>query len=153
MALRPYEEVAPEPLAFPIGGKVYIAPPVGYLTGMRLQDLMSGKISPEEFGTNDQLWQMLLGDVFETMKTDNVPAMAIARAAFAVLTDYKFGRPAAETVWESGLDPKAVAQKVSETLGLLPMPKPQGSTRSRSTASGSRTRKQASTRSTTSRKK
>ena len=158
MALRAYEEIAPEPLAFPIGGKVYVVGSPGYKTGLKLQELVSGEMDAEaEFGDDPEgLFRLILGPVFDQMKTDNVPGEALARAAFTCLTDYKFGRAAAEQVWESGIDPKALAQKMQEMAAerqSSTAPRAKATTRSRSTASASRTRKPASTRSTTSRKR
>lgn len=158
MALRAYEEIAPDPLAFPIGGKTYVVAQPGYLTGLKLQQLVAGDLDVEaEFGNDAEgLWRLILGPTFEQMRKDNVPGEALARAAFTALTDYKFGRTAAEKVWETGIDPKALASAMQQMATKPPSstaPKAKGSTRSRSTASASGTRKPASTSRTTSRKR
>jgi hypothetical protein len=146
MALRPYEELAPEPLAFPINGKVYTVPPVGYREGLRLTEMIQTGPTGKFEESAEDVWRMVLGPTYDQMKADNVPGDALARAAFTALTDFQFGRDAAEVVWESGLDPKAL----SEAMAKRTAAKPPASTRSRSTASAPRT-KTASTRRTTSR--
>lgn len=148
MALKAYEEIAPEPLAFPIGGKLYTVPPVGFQTGLRLTEMIQAGPQVQSKETAEDLWRMILGPAYEEMKADNVPGDALARAGFAALTDFQFGRDAAEAVWESGADPKALTEIM---LKRAAEKTPPASTRSRSTASGTRTRKPASTRSTTSR--
>ena len=148
MPLKAYEEIAPEPLAFPIGGKVYTVPPIGFQTGLRLTEMIQAGPQSRTAETAEDLWKMILGTAYEEMKTDNVPGDALARAGFAALTDFQFGRDAAEAVWESGADPKALTETMLRRAELKA--KPPATPRSRSTASGSRTRK-ASTRSTTSR--
>lgn len=167
MPLKPYEEFAPEKLAFPIGGKLYVVEPVGYKEGLRLTEMIASKPGAEFKETAEDIWRLVLGKAYDAMKKDNVPGDALARAAFAALTDFQFGRDAAETVWESGVDPKALTdamqRRMEEAAGIPSQTragtgraqpqdrKPKASPRSRSTASASRTRT-ASTRSTTSRK-
>lgn len=153
MPLKAYEEIAPEPLAFPIGGKMYVCPPVGFKEGLRLTEIIQAGAQAQTPESAEDLWRMILGTAYDEMKADNVPGDALARAGFAALTDFQFGRDAAEAVWESGADPKALAAVMLERAqAKTPTPPRQASPRSRSTASGSRT-KTASTRSTTSRKK
>jgi hypothetical protein len=154
MPLKAYEEIAPEPLAFPINGKLYVVPPVGFQTGLRLTEIIQAGPSVQTPETAEDLWRMILGPAYDEMKTDDVPGDALARAGFAALTDFQFGRDAAEAVWESGADPKALAAvMLDRAKPKTPAPaKRPASPRSRSTASGSRT-KTASTRSTTSRKR
>lgn len=149
MALKAYEEIAPEPLAFPIGGKLYTVPPVGFQTGLRLTEMIQAGPQVQSKETAEDLWRMILGSAYEEMKADDVPGDALARAGFAAITDFQFGRDAAEAVWESGADPKALTEIM---LKRAAEKTPPASQRSRSTASGSRT-KTASTRSTTSRKR
>lgn len=148
MPLRAYEELAPEPLTFPIGGKNYVVPPVGYREGLRITELIQSgpEAATKATETVEDLWRMILGPAYDEMKADNVPGDALARAAFTALTDFQFGREAAEAIWESGVDPKALTERLAQKTSPQPATK-----RSRSTASGTRTRKQASTRSTTSR--
>jgi hypothetical protein len=150
MALRAYEEIAPEPLAFPIGGKLYTVPPVGYVQGLRLTEMIQTGPDGDFKESAEDVWRMVLGPAYDEMKADNVPGDALARAAFSALTDFQYGRDAAEAVWESGLDPKALSEAMTRKAAAK---KPPATTRSRSTASGTRTRKPASTRSTTSRKR
>lgn len=157
MPLRAYEEFAPEPLGFPIGGKVYTVQPVGYREGLRITEMIQARSTKDEEELNNEfpestedLWRMVLGPAYDEMKADNIPSDALARAGFAAISDFQFGRDVAESVWESGLDPKALAENMTARVQQKDAP---DSTPSRSTASGTPTRKRASTRSTTSRKR
>lgn len=109
MPLRPFEEVS-EPLAFPIGGKVYTPPPIGWETGTRLIRLMQGK-EPELMDAEPGvLWRLLLGACFDEMCADGVPMSAIGRAGYAVLVAFQTDdRDAAVKIWEGGLDPEVRA--------------------------------------------
>lgn len=107
MPLKAFEDFNPEPLRFPIGGKVYEVPEVGYVEGLKLQGIESGEV--QDVKAEDQ-WRLLMGDAFDQMRADNVPIRALNRAILTCLTDYRTGdRELAEQVWESGIDPKAVA--------------------------------------------
>jgi hypothetical protein len=112
MPLKPYEEFAPGPLVFPIGGKSYEVPEVRWDRGLKLRDLLED----DNVTTADERNALLLGDAYEQMQADNVPAAAIARAVLTALVDFRLGREAAEQVWESGLSPEARApQGATET--------------------------------------
>jgi hypothetical protein len=146
MPLRAYEDFAAEPLAFPIGNRVYTAPPVGLAEGIKLEQILSGKVNvddePQEF-----MWRLVLGSAWDEMQADNVPAEAAARAGLAAVQDFQFGREAAEAAWEAGIDPKALAKFI------LSREASEGSPQSSSTGSESATPSQVSTKRTTSRKK
>ena len=111
MALKPYEQVAPEGLVFPIGGKTYAAPPISLKVGALLATAMEGGAAETLAEESRSLWQMVLGPVYDEMLADDVPAEAVGRAGFCVLVDFQAGREAAERVWESGIDPEARAAK------------------------------------------
>jgi hypothetical protein len=145
MPLKAYEEFAQEPLAFPIGGKVYTVPPLGFRDGILLQRIISGESVELNDRPVEDGWKLILGDVFDEMVADKVPMDAIARAGFTAMTDFQFGREAAERVWESGLDPKALAEAVTQAQAALP-----GSQPSSSTGAARKTRSRASTTGTTS---
>lgn len=113
MPLKAYEEFATEQLAFPIGGKVYTVPRMPFNDGVKLTALLAGT---EEATDNEALWRLCLGSVFDDMKADQVPAEAFARAGFAALADFRYGREWAEKVWEFGLDPKALAAAIAATI-------------------------------------
>lgn len=107
MALKPWEELTPEPLTFPIGGKQYVVKPLGFKAGLRLEEILS---SDNFAGAKyEDLWRLGLGDAFDEMVADDVSPRAIARAGMAAITDYRSGRDNAELVWEAGLDPEALA--------------------------------------------
>ncbi len=158
MALSPYETLAPDLLAFPIGGKIYEIPEIGYLDGLKLLSLIAHADELSEAESADVVWKLAMGSAFEQMKADNVPAGALARAAFCTLTDFQYGREAAERLWETGIDPKVLSEAIQASRAAEAA-KPQdrkakapATKRSPSTASAPRTRK-ASTPSTTSRTK
>ena len=136
MPLKAVEDFNPEPLRFPIGGKVYEVPEIGYEAGIKLQGIESGEV--KDVKAEDQ-WRLLMGPAFDEMRADNVPIRALNRAVLTCLTDYRTGnRELAEQVWEVGLDPEALA--------------PKGATEKDSTATGeaSTTPSPASTSGTTS---
>lgn len=109
MPLRAYEDFAAEPLAFPIGNRVYTAPPVGIAEGVKLEQILSGKVDVDD-EPQDFVWNLVLGSAWDEMQADNVPAEAAARAGLAAVQDFQFGREAAIAAWEAGIDPKALAE-------------------------------------------
>lgn len=115
MPLKAYEEFAKEPLGFPIAGKVYTVPALGFTDGILLQRIVAGEQTAFTDAPVEDGWKLVLGSAFDDMVTDKVPMEAIARAGFAAMADFQFGREAAERVWESGLDPKALAAAVTAT--------------------------------------
>jgi hypothetical protein len=145
MPLKAYEEFAQEPLAFPIGGKVYTVPPLGFTTGIRLQRVLAGEDDSLNDAPAEEGWRLVLGPVWDQMIADEVPMEAMVRAAFAAMTDFQFGREQAERVWEAGLDPKALAEAVMNARQTLEELK-----QSSSTGAASETRKRASTTGTSS---
>lgn len=116
-----------EPLVLPINGKKYTIPPVSFDAGTKINGIVDGaeKLSDEVF------FRLVLGDQFDEMHTDNVPAAAITRAAQTALADFKYGRAMAETMWKTGGDPKAIQENA---------PKPnRAARRSKVTAAASKT--------------
>lgn len=144
MPLKAYEEFALEPLAFPIYGKQYVCPPLGFIDGIRLQRILVGQDESLNDAPPEEAWKLILGAAFEEMCADKVPMEAVARAGFTAMTDFQFGREQAERVWESGLDPKALADAIRGAEKQL------ASQRSRSTGAAKRTQSQASSTGTTS---
>jgi len=112
MTLKPWDEIAPEPLAFPIGGRTFTVQPMTYKDGLRLEHLLDDPKAREGL-TNRDLWQLGLGDTFDQMVDAGVTTDAIARAGLAAITDYQHGRAAAEVIWESGLHPQALADQAA----------------------------------------
>lgn len=110
MPLKAYEDWAPEPLAFPIKGKVYEVPPLSWEAGVKLTAIMRDtEDAPDD---PDEQNRLLMGDLWDQMKADGVPAEALSRAALTCLVDFRMGRDAAVKVWESGLTPEALAPAV-----------------------------------------
>lgn len=145
MPLKPYEEFAQEPLAFPIGGKTYTVPPLGYIDGIRLSRVFAGEDKSLDDAPPEEGWRLVLGSAFDEMVADKVPMEALARAGFTAMTDFQYGRQQAERVWESGLDPKALAAAMKQAAEQVA-----ASMASSSTAAARRTRSRASTTGTTS---
>lgn len=135
MPLKAYEEWAPEPLAFPIAGKTYTVPPMPWDAGLKLTRVLTD--AEDVPADPDEQNRMLMGPVWDEMKADNVPHSALYRAALTCLIDFRMGREAAETYWNSGIVP-----------GEAPAPKGATST---STGAASTTKPPASTSGTTSR--
>lgn len=150
MSLKAYEDFAPEPLAFPIGGKVYTVPPLGFREGIALQRVLSGDDKELLERPAEDAWRMVLGSAFDAMVADNVPVEALARAGFAALADHQYGREMAVHVWESGIDPKALEAALEASREKVPGV---GSTPSPGTGSENLTPSQGSTPSMKSRKK
>lgn len=144
--MKAWEEVQVEPLAFPIRGKVYTVPELGYQAWLTIQKIRRGEDTPLDGQDADQTWSLVLGPVWAEMQADDVPIEAMSRAGLAALADIELGRETAEQVWESGLDPKAVAE------GILARAQRMSPSTSTSTESASGTRSPASTSRTTSRK-
>lgn len=157
MPLKPYEQFAAEPLAFPVGGKVYTPPVISAKTGVRLMQVLAGDLSKLPAGRRS-LWQMVLGceetcdpddapcgGVYDQMLADGAPLEALTRAGFAMLVDWQTeDRSAAERVWESGIDPEAraalAAAARSTTLPSTPAAAAP-STPTRASGTGTRARK------------
>lgn len=138
MALKPYEEVSPEPLSFQIRGNTYTLPEVGVTDGARIE-------AGEDIADEDLLL-MLLGDARDQMRADNVPAEAFSRAFMAALADTRVSRAAAELVWETGAVPERIAATVTAASQLTDSP----NTTDSASESADETPSPASTRSTTS---
>lgn len=110
MAFKDFEEFAAGPLELPYKGKTYVIPEISIDLGARLTVELSNPDSEFNALPIDQMWALLLGDAFEQMREDGVPVRFVARCFMTALTDFQFGRPAAEATWEAGLDPKALAE-------------------------------------------
>lgn len=144
MPLKAYEEFAPEPLTFPIGGKLYELPPLDYRLGLRLQQILAGEDDSLDGAKGEDLFRLVLGSLWDEMKTDGVPLDAMNRAGFAALADYQYGRAMAEKVWENGLDPEALAAALTAAAPKGRKRPADRKTRSTPTAAASSTRSRAS---------
>lgn len=142
MALKSWDEVGPEPLAFPIGGHTYVLRE-SYKTGLRIQRLFADEKAIAGM-TNADLWKLGLGDLYDEMVKADVPSEAVARAGITALTFYRHGRAAAEFIWENDLDPEALAAAAAQVQAKDQTETSTGAvkgTRSRASTSGTRSRR------------
>jgi len=146
MALKAYEEFAEEPLAFPIGQKVYVVPALSYHKGIRLTRIFTGEDHSLDGKLAEEGWKLVMGAAWDEMAADDVPMDAMARAGLAALSDFQFGREAAERVWESNISPEALAAAVAanrKERRTKPTPSKRAvagaKTRTRASTSGTRT--------------
>ena len=110
--MKSWEDVAPEPLAFPIGGKVYTIPDLPYQNMLTIQKVRAGEATELDGMAAEDTWRLVMGSAFDEMKDDNVPGEAIGRAGLATLAYFEQGREVAEAIWEKGIDPKALAAAI-----------------------------------------
>jgi hypothetical protein len=149
-----------KPLTFPVGDKEYTIPPVGWDCGLKLVgyfDLEPAKLAKLRFKSEDLFRLAMSEAVWEQMVADGVASHVMFRAGLASLAHFQAlarGTTAeealaiAEAVWESSVDPEAVAAAMAANRSQQDA----DSTTSRSTAAaGSSTRRRASTSGTTSR--
>lgn len=129
MAFRDITEIL-GPITLPIRGTTYTLPILTIAQGLTLRAVLD----KDDAATLDDeaFYALLLGDALETMRTDEVGPDVIARAAFVALADWQSGRPAAEVLWETGVDPKVLTQylkKIEDATSTgeettTPSPKP-----------------------------
>jgi len=79
-------------------------------TGLRLKPFLSGEVPAGM--TDAELAQLTLGDAYDEMTADSVPVDAINRSMLVALAEYQSGRAAAELIWKTGGDPKAIQAEV-----------------------------------------
>lgn len=105
MAFRDITEIL-GPITLPIRSKIYTLPTLTVAQGLQLRAVLD----PDDDETLDDeaFYTLLLGDAIEQMRADGVGPDVIARAAFVALADWQSGRPAAEVLWETGIDPKVL---------------------------------------------
>jgi hypothetical protein len=111
--LKDYSELEHDRLKIPINGKTYEIPELGAADGAKLQLEQDPKTRTGM--TSEELRRLVLGSALDEMLTDNVPRLAISRALMAALADADRGRAAAEMIWNTGADPKAIAQLVKNS--------------------------------------
>jgi hypothetical protein len=143
-------------LEFPIGEHTYSVPPAGIADGLAiartLTDSAKSKLQVVD------LFKLAVGDVWQQMEADRVPYTEAWRVGMACLAREKvlltesgpdrwdLADDAARAVWESGIDPEALAAWVAANSGTAPT-KPStrtaaaSTTRSRASGSGTNGRK------------
>lgn len=144
--MKSWDEIRPDLLAFPIGGKVYTIPELPYQAMLTIEKIKAGQ--PTELDDADAVdtWRLVMGDAYDQMVADNVPGEALTRAGLATLTYFEMGREAAEAIWENGIDPKALAAAIqsrtepqppssTDAANATPSPASTNTTSSRPTSS------------------
>jgi hypothetical protein len=120
---------------FPIGGKKYTLKPVSIPNGRILANLISGRDKKLSAAPSEELWRLVLGDLWDAFEADGVPVEAATRAGLTALAEFQYGREAAEAAWEAGADPKALQAYVQSKT-----PTNRVQRRSTSTAAAKKTR-------------
>jgi hypothetical protein len=115
--VKSWEDVAPEPLEFPIGGKRYRVPDLDYRAMLTMQKIRAGESTEYDNAPAEVTWRLVMGSAWDEMIADNVPAEAIGRAGLATLAYFEQGIETAEAIWESGVDPKALAAAILSRSG------------------------------------
>lgn len=110
MAFRDITEIL-GPIALPIRGKTYTLPVLTIAQGLQLRAVLDP--ADDETLEDEAFYTLLLGDALDAMRADGVGPDVIARAAFVALADWQSGRPAAELLWETGVDPKVLTDYVT----------------------------------------
>ena len=112
--LQDYQDFDRDPLKIPIRGKVYEIPELGAKDGARIRLEQDPKTAKGM--TSEELRRIVLGSALKQMIADNVPQPAIGRALMAAITDAERGRTAAELMWNTGGDPKAITETVKTLI-------------------------------------
>ena len=73
----------------------------------------------EDDDADEDLQQKMLGDAYDQMIKDDVPFTALRRAGMTAYHDFLYGREAAVAFWNSGGDPKAVAETLPASTGSM----------------------------------
>lgn len=106
--MREFTEFYDGGLVFPYGGKEYAAPEITIEMGMRLNGITN---EGQESGLSSvELVKDLLGPVYDEMVADRVPLAFLNRVFAAIVADFQYGREYANVLWETGGDPKAMAE-------------------------------------------
>lgn len=95
----------------------------------------------EDDEAEEDLQKKMLGNAYDQMVEDDVPFMAIKIAGMTAYHDFLYGREAAEAFWNSGGDPKAVAQTWSESTGSTMSTDEATTTKRPASTSGTKPRK------------
>lgn len=107
-------EAVYEPLVLPINGKQYTIPPVVAAEGIKFTLAASGE-EDAPFFSDDDMERMLLGpDLKQQLLDDGASDAAVKRVLLTALADFQGGRTAAEIMWATGGDPKAMAEYVRQ---------------------------------------
>lgn len=64
--------------------------------------------------SREDITRRLLGPIYDEMRADGVPYEALVQAGQTATHDFLYGREAAEAYWNTGGDPKAVAETLPQ---------------------------------------
>ncbi|WGH92092.1 hypothetical protein QDX21_07050 [Auritidibacter ignavus] len=173
MAFNDYKKFL-SPLKLPIDGVTYVIPEISAKLGIKLALVMEeaqrlteihekwaekvaqaekdGTEPPEKpnldaegLEAEEVTDEEMLGDAYQQMLDNDVPKKVVTVASSTVMWDYLYGREAAESFWNSGGDPKAIAKLLPD----LSKPKTtsggeETTTRKRASTSGTKSRTKSS---------
>lgn len=107
-ALSDFSKFSDGPLVFPINGKNYTLPELSIPLGLTLAGIIDGSDKKASKMKGVELWQLVLGPLWDEMIADGVSLPAVTRAGVAALAEYTDSRELAVVAWETGGDPKAL---------------------------------------------
>lgn len=103
MPFEEYTELVDPPITLPIKGKKYVLPPVSAKAGAEIlgviRDPNSELAQQEDPEGLHSIHRLLTKKLADQMFTDGVPYDAVLRAAMVQMSDFLYGREAAETAW------------------------------------------------------
>jgi hypothetical protein len=116
MSFRDLDEFFDDSLRLPMGGKVYVVPPVDATTGLRLQRMLgvaaaasagasvdAGDLAALNLGDDDErdLYEKCLGTAYDEMLADGVSWPRIRHAGITAFMWAAGNRELAESVWNT----------------------------------------------------
>jgi hypothetical protein len=106
---KDFKDVAPDPLKLPINGRLYVIPPVSAADGLKAwQWIKNGAKADGTSAKVEDVARLLLGAAHKRLLADKVSWQALNRVYLTVISDFTNGRSAAEVMWETGGNPKAL---------------------------------------------
>lgn len=148
-------------LVFPIGEHEYTVPPVGIDEGLRLAEIFTetpDQLAKLKLGNIDLFKLAITPELWEQMRHDGVPLPDAWRVGMAALAHFQVllsdsspdawdsAEKVAAAVWESGIDPKALAAYIVELgrtesgSGTKPSTRTAAARTARNTGSGTTTK-------------
>jgi hypothetical protein len=120
----PFQPILEDPtLDLPVGDKTYSVPSCDAPTGLWVTGMMTGAAEePVELDDDDErnLYQRVLGPVYDEMLADGVPWPAFKRVGSAVLLWIAFGEGAAERYWNRDQDEDPTATPAEQLAVTVP---------------------------------
>ena len=107
MGFAPLEEIE-GPIVLALRGKEYTLPVISMEQGLNLQAAIAEGITAGELAAH------LLGPVLEQLAADGAAPALIERVTLVALSEWKFGRAAAEEAWRDPKAPLAMIQVLRE---------------------------------------